>query len=135
MWDWRVLGFRTDDGFEYQLNTESHKRMIDFASANNIQYLLIDADWYGDEFSESSDPTTTRDGVDIEECMRYATANNIGIILYLNDVGAKKFGLERVLKQFSEWGAIGVKYGFMQGGSKRRLSIPEPLSSFVPSIN
>ncbi|MDO6438978.1 glycoside hydrolase family 97 catalytic domain-containing protein [Cyclobacterium sp. 1_MG-2023] len=121
LWDWRVLGFRTDDGFEYQLNTESHKRMIDFASANNIQYLLIDADWYGDEFSESSDPTTTRDGVDIEECMRYATANNIGIILYLNDVGAKKFGLERVLKQFSEWGAIGVKYGFMQGGLEEKV--------------
>ena len=78
LWDWRVLGFRTDDGFEYQLNTESHKRMIDFASANNIQYLLIDADWYGDEFNENSDPTTTRDGVDIEECMRYASENNMG---------------------------------------------------------
>ncbi len=51
MWDWRVWGYQTDDGFEYGLNTESHKRFIDFAADNNIQYLLIDADWYGEEFS------------------------------------------------------------------------------------
>jgi len=104
-----------DDGFEYGLNTISHKRFIDFASENNIQYLLIDADWYGSEFSETSDPTSSREGVDIVECMRYAKDKNVGVILYLNDVGAKKFGLERVLKQFAEWGAVGVKYGFMRG--------------------
>ncbi len=121
MWDWRVWGYTAADGFEYGLNTISHKRFIDFAADNNIQYLLIDADWYGSEFSEESDPTTTRDGVNIVECMAYAKEKNIGVILYLNDVGAKKFGLERVLKQFSEWGAAGVKYGFMQGSWKEKV--------------
>ena len=115
MWDWRVWGYKTDDGFEYGLNTISHKRFIDFAAQNNIQYLLIDADWYGNEFNENSDPTSSRDGVDIIECMRYAKEKDVGVILYLNDVGAKKFGLERVLKQFADWGAKGVKYGFMRG--------------------
>ena len=115
MWDWRVWGYKAKDGFEYGLNTVSHKRLIDFASANNIQYLLIDADWYGDEFSENSDPTSSREGVNILECMAYAKKKNVGIILYLNDIGAKKFGLERVLKQFADWGAVGVKYGFMSG--------------------
>ncbi|AKP53182.1 glycoside hydrolase family 97 protein [Cyclobacterium amurskyense] len=121
LWDWRVLGYKAADGFEYELNTASHKRMIDFAAENNIQYLLIDADWYGDEFNENSDPTTTREGIDIVACMQYAADKNIGIILYLNDVGAKKFGLERVLKQFSEWGAVGVKYGFMKGGPEEKV--------------
>jgi len=121
MWDWRVWGYTAADGFEYGLNTISHKRFIDFAADNNIQYLLIDADWYGSEFSEESDPTTTRDGVNIVECMAYAKEKNIGIILYLNDVGAKKFGLERVLKQFSDWGAAGVKYGFMRGSWKEKV--------------
>ena len=115
LWDWRVWGYKTKDGFEYGLNTISHKRFIDFAAKNNIQYLLIDADWYGDEFNEHSDPTTYKKGIDIEECMRYAKEKGVGVILYLNDIGAKQFGLERVLKQFSEWGAIGVKYGFMRG--------------------
>jgi|APSaa5957512622_1039677.scaffolds.fasta_scaffold16920_2 hypothetical protein len=121
MWDWRVWGYQAADGFEYGLNTESHKRFIDFASENNIQYLLIDADWYGSEFSESSDPTSARKEVDIIECMRFARDRNVGVILYLNDVGAKKFGLERVLKQFSEWGAVGVKYGFMRGTAHEKV--------------
>lgn len=115
MWDWRVWGYRADDGFEYGLNTESHKRFIDFAAENNVQYLLMDADWYGAEFDENSDPTSSGSLVDIEENMRYAKEKGVGIFLYLNDVGAKKFGLERVLKQFADWGASGVKYGFMTG--------------------
>ncbi len=122
MWDWRVWGYKTEDGFEYELNTKSHKRFIDFAAENNIQHLLIDADWYGPEFSDESDPTTTRKGVDIEECMRYANENGVGVILYLNDVGARKFGLERILKQFSDWGASGVKYGFMRGSWKDKVA-------------
>jgi len=121
LWDWRVWGYRAQDGFEYGLNTKSHKRLIDFASENNIQYLLIDADWYGSEFSETSDPTTSREGVDIVDCMQHAKSKNIGVILYLNDIGARKFGLERVLEQFSEWGASGVKYGFMRGSPEEKV--------------
>ncbi|TLX71269.1 glycoside hydrolase family 97 protein [Labilibacter sediminis] len=121
LWDWRVWGYKAADGFEYGLNTVSHKRMIDFASENNIQYLLIDADWYGEEFNENSDPTSSRKGINIEECMRYAKVKDVGIILYLNDIGAKKFGLERVLKQFSDWGAVGVKYGFMTGSKEDKV--------------
>lgn len=121
LWDWRVWGYKAQDDYEYGLNTESHKRLIDFASESNIQYLLIDADWYGEEFSESSDPTSAREGIKIEECMKYASAKDVGIILYLNDVGAKKFGLERILKQFSEWGVVGVKYGFMTGSLEDKV--------------
>ncbi len=121
LWDWRVWGYKAADGFTYGLNSFSHKRFIDFASENNIQYLLIDADWYGAEFSESSDPTSAREGINIEECMAYARKKDVGVILYLNDVGAKKFGLERVLKQFSEWGAVGVKYGFMSGTPEEKV--------------
>lgn len=121
LWDWRVWGYVSGDGYEYGLNTISHKRFVDFAAKNNIQYLLIDADWYGSEFSKSSDPTSSREGINIEDCLQYAKSKNVGIILYLNDVGAKQFGLERVLKQFSEWGAIGVKYGFMQGDAEEKV--------------
>jgi len=121
MWDWRVWGYKTEDGFEYGLNTESHKKFIDFAAENNVQYLLMDADWYGAEFSEDSDPTSSGKLVDIEENMSYAKERGIGIFLYLNDVGARKFGLERVLKQFADWGAAGVKYGFMRGSWEEKV--------------
>ncbi|WP_282135167.1 glycoside hydrolase family 97 protein [Seonamhaeicola maritimus] len=121
LWDWRIAGYEAEDGFVYGLNTVTHKRMIDFAANNNIQYLLIDADWYGEEFDENSDPTSSGQHVNIEECMSYAKDKGIGVILYLNDIGAKKFGLERVLKQFSDWGAVGVKYGFMSGKGEAKV--------------
>ena len=121
MWDWRAWGFTAPDGFTYGLNTVSHKRHIDFAAENNIQLLLMDADWYGPEFSENSDPTKSSKEIDIEENMRYAKEKGVGIILYLNDVGAQKFGLERVLKQFYEWGASGIKYGFMRASGQEKV--------------
>jgi hypothetical protein len=113
VWDWRVWGYKNKEGFRYDLDTKSHKRLIDFAAKNNIKYLLMDADWYGPEFSKNSDPTTANNKINIEENMVYAKNKGVGIILYLNDVGAKKNGLESVLKQFSDWGASGIKYGFM----------------------
>jgi alpha-glucosidase len=121
MWDWRVWGYTAPDGFVYGLNTPSHKRLIDFASENNIDFLLMDADWYGPEFSENSDPTKSNSQIIIEENMKYAKEKGVGIILYLNDVGANKFGLERVLKQFSDWGAAGVKYGFMVASGQQKV--------------
>ena len=121
MWDWRVWGYTAPDGFKYGLNTISHKRFIDFAAENNIDFLLMDADWYGPEFSKDSDPTQSSGEIDINENFRYAKIKGIGIILYLNDIGAKKFGLERVLKQFHDWGAAGVKYGFMTGQGQAKV--------------
>jgi alpha-glucosidase len=121
MWDWRAWGYTAPDGFTYGLNTPSHKRFIDFAAENNVQSLLMDADWYGPEFSEDSDPTMSNKEIDIEENMQYARKKGIGIILYLNDLGARKFGLERVLKQFHEWGASGIKYGFMRAQGQEKV--------------
>ena len=121
MWDWRVWGYKTAKGFEYGLNTTSQLRLIDFAAKNNIQYLLMDADWYGAEFSEESDPTSANKNINIHKNFSYANEKGIGIILYLNDVGAKKFGLERILKQFADWGASGVKYGFMKGVNQEKV--------------
>ncbi|MBI9016973.1 MAG: glycoside hydrolase family 97 catalytic domain-containing protein [Phycisphaerae bacterium] len=111
-WDWRAWGHKADDGFTYDLDMDSWKRFVDLAAESGIPYLLIDADWYGKEFSQDSDPTTTDKGV--PALVKYANSKNIGVFLYLNDVGAKKYGLEKVLKAYADWGAIGIKYGFMR---------------------
>lgn len=121
VWDWRVWGYETEDRFKYGLNTESHKRLIDFAAENKVRYLLMDADWYGPEFSKDADPTSANNQINIEENMAYAKSKGVGVILYLNDIGAKKFGLEKILKQFSDWGAAGVKYGFMTSTGQEKV--------------
>lgn len=44
----------------------------------------------------------------------------MGIWLYLNDVGGRNYPLEETLKQYGEWGAAGVKYGFMAGNPEEK---------------
>jgi len=110
-WDWRAWGHQVD-GFTYDLNRKSWDCFVDFAAKKSIPYLLLDADWYGPEFEANSDPATPEK--DVPAFIRYANSKGIGTFLYLNDVGAKKYGLERILKQFAEWGAVGIKYGFMK---------------------
>ena len=121
MWDWRVWGYTAPDGFGYGLNTVSHKRFVDFAAKHKIRYMLLDADWYGPEFDKHSDPTRARKGIDIEDFMAYAHNKGVDVILYLNDVGARKYGLDTILSRFRQWGAAGVKYGFMRGQGQEKV--------------
>ena len=110
-WDWRAAGHKAD-AFTYELSMPSWKRFVDLAATSGIPYLLLDANWYGPEFSKDSDPTNTEK--DVPALIRYAKSKGVGVFLYLNDVGAMKYGLDRVLRSFSQWGAVGVKYGFMR---------------------
>ena len=56
MWDWRNHGALADDGFEYGISTESYIRYIDFAAEYGVDYVMVDAEWYGPERDLKSDP-------------------------------------------------------------------------------
>lgn len=114
VWDWRING-AVADGFKYEMSLPSWKRMVDFASENNIRYLVLDADWYGPEFGKDSDPTKGGKVQQVRQIIAHGQAKGVGVWLYLNDVGGRNFPLEQTLKQYGDWGAAGVKYGFMKG--------------------
>ncbi len=114
VWDWRIAGAQMD-GFTYDMSLPSWKKMVDFASANHMRYLALDADWYGPEFGKDSDPLKGGKVAQVHEIIRYGKTKNVGIWLYLNDVGGRRFPIEQTLKQYSDWGAAGIKYGFMSG--------------------
>jgi alpha-glucosidase len=114
VWDWRINGAQVD-GFKYAMSLPSWKRMVDFAKENNIKHLVLDADWYGPEFGKGSDPTKGGKVEQVRELLAYGKTHDVGIWLYLNDVGGRHYPLEQTLKQYGEWGAAGVKYGFMNG--------------------
>lgn len=114
VWDWRIAGAQVD-GFKYDMSLPSWKRMVDFASENNICYLALDADWYGPEFGDDSDPLKGGKVAQVHEIIRYGKTKNVGVWLYLNDVGGRKFPIDLTLKQYGDWGAAGIKYGFMSG--------------------
>lgn len=113
-WDWRIDGAKVD-GFHYGMNYDSWVRMIDFSSANGIQHLVLDANWYGPEFDHDSDPVKGDKANDVKRIIAYGKTKKVGVWLYLNDVGGRRFPLEETLAHYGEWGAAGVKYGFMEG--------------------
>lgn len=119
VWDWRINGAKVD-GFKYEMSLPSWKRMVDFAAENRIPHLVLDANWYGPEFGHDSDPVKGGKVDQVREIIAYGKTKNVGVWLYLNDVGGRKFPLEETLKQYGEWGAAGVKYGFMNGSPEEK---------------
>lgn len=144
-WDWRAWGATTKDGFKYELDMKSWRRFIDFASENNVSYLVLDANWYGPEFEASSDPRTSRDHlviqpdmtkpqiirkpapadweepIDVPALIRYAKQRDVGIILYFNDIARFNYPFEEVLALYQKWGAAGIKYGFMKAKGQQKV--------------
>ena len=125
MWDWRAHGAHADDGFEYGLNTESYIRFIDFASEAGVEYLLIDAEWYGPERSSKSDPKTPIADIDIEKICAYAQTKGVGVWLYVNTKALQAFDVDATLKLYHDWGVVGIKQGF--SSSEHRDAIEHDL--------
>lgn len=119
VWDWRIDG-AIWEGFKYTMSYPSWVRMVDFAAEAGFKYLVLDANWYGPEFEAESDPTKGDKAKDVRRIIAYGKEKGVGIWLYLNDVGGRKFPIEETLKQYGEWGAAGVKYGFMKGTQEEK---------------
>ncbi|MDR0393642.1 MAG: glycoside hydrolase family 97 N-terminal domain-containing protein, partial [Tannerella sp.] len=120
VWDWRINGAVTDDGFRYTMSYPSWVRMIDFAAEQGFSYLVLDADWYGPEHEAESNPLAGNKTEDVKRIIRYGKEKGIGVWLYLNDVGGRKYPIEETLKQYGTWGAAGIKYGFMTGTPREK---------------
>ena len=107
------------------LSTKGATACVDFAAKHNLQYVELDAGWYGPENSDSSDATTVTldtarsDGpLDLPYIIDYAAERGIGIILYVNR-RALESQLDEILPLYKSWGVKGVKYGFVQTGSQQ----------------
>ncbi len=121
MWDWRIHGAHADDGFEYGLTTESYIRYIDFAAENNVQYVMIDAEWYGPERDPKSDPKTFLPQIDIPKICAHAKNKGVGIWLYVNTIGLEQYNIDETFKLFKKWGVVGIKQGFLNGATRNHI--------------
>lgn len=119
VWDWRVNGAKVD-GFKYTMSYPTWVRLVDFAAENGFGFLVLDANWYGKEFARESNPTTGGYAADARKLIGYAREKNVGVWLYLNDVGGRSYPIAETLKAYHEWGAAGVKYGFMAGSGENK---------------
>lgn len=114
LWDWRIDGAIWQD-YRYRMNYDSWTRMIDFAAEQGFSALVLDANWYGPEFAKDSDPVKGDKARDVQRIIQYGKQKGVGVWLYLNDVAGSNYPIEQTLEQYEQWGAAGVKYGFMGG--------------------
>ena len=125
LWDWRVWGHQAKDGFTYEPGINSWRRFIDFATEHDISYLLVDANWYGPEHSTLSDPFQGGKAAQVKQALDYGKEKGVGLILYLNDKASVNFNIEDIAKAYSDWGAVGIKYGFMRGRNQEKVQKTE----------
>ena len=92
---------------------------VDFCVDRGLQYIELDAGWYGPEMKMSSSALKvleTRD-IDMPGLCHYAKSKGIGVWVYVNQRALYQ-ELDRILPLYEKWGISGIKFGFVQIGSQ-----------------
>ncbi|REA60930.1 alpha-glucosidase [Dyadobacter luteus] len=102
------------------LTTKDAKACVDFAALHNLQYVHLDAGWYGPEMKVASDASKVSAERDLamQELIAYANDKGIGIMIYVNQ-RALLNQIDTLFPLYQKWGIKGVKFGFVQIGSNR----------------
>lgn len=102
-----------------RLNKAAILRSVDFCADFGIEYVELDAGWYGPEGKLESDArrvSAERDFT-IPEVCEYARNKGVGVWLYVNQRALSR-QLDELLPLYREWGVKGIKFGFVQVGSQ-----------------
>ena len=102
------------------LTTGEAKACVDFAADHGLQYVHLDAGWYGPEVKMDADATKVAENRDLQmqELVNYAAAKGIGVMVYVNQ-RALANQLDELFPLYQRWGIKAVKFGFVQIGSNR----------------
>ena len=92
---------------------------MDFAAERGLQYIELDAGWYGPEMFMNSDATKVAEGKDLDfkALCDYAATKGIGVWVYVNQRALIQ-QLDDILPLYKKWGIKGIKFGFVQVGNQ-----------------
>jgi len=108
-WDWWNAWNIKGVDFEAGINNDTYKYYIDFASANHIEYVILDEGW---AVKYANDLNQVVPEIDLEELVAYGKDRGVGIILWAGYWPFAK-DMENVCRHFSEMGVKGFKVDFM----------------------
>ena len=108
---------------DMSITKEGSFAIIDLAEKLGLDYLEIDAGWYGDERKMKSDATTvtpsrsrgTFTKKDLLDVISHARSKGLGVILYVNRRALEQ-QIDELLPLFRKWGVAGIKFGFVNVG-------------------
>ena len=106
-----------------RLDMKTCMEAVDFCVDRGLQYIELDANWYGPEKNMSSSAlrvAANRD-IDMSKLCQYAKSKGIGVWLYVNQRDLYK-ELAQILPLYEMWGISGIKFGFVRVGSQQWTS-------------
>jgi alpha-glucosidase len=106
-WDWWNDMNISHVDFKSGMNTQTYKYYIDFASANKISYIIIDAGW-----SEALDLTKVLSAINLQGILDYGKQKNVGVILWATWYAVTQ-QMDKVFPLYSKMGVKGFKIDFV----------------------
>ena len=115
-WDW-WNGGRIESVPDSGMNTATFMAFIDFAAANDLQYVMIDEGWYqgaggGGVVRPGADVTRHVPEVDVPRLVAYGRERGVGVLLWVNWRALDR-QFDAALDQYQAWGVAGIKVDFM----------------------
>jgi alpha-glucosidase len=115
-WDWWNNWNISNVDFKSGINTETYKYYIDFASKNNIEYVIMDEGW-----SEHNNLMKVADVIDLTELLSYAKSKNVDIILWASWLAVNK-DMEKAFKKYADLGVKGFKIDFLDRDDQKMVN-------------
>jgi alpha-glucosidase len=115
-WDWWNDMNISHVDFKAGMNTQTYKYYIDFASANKIPYIIIDAGW-----SKELDLTITSPEINLQEILDYGKQKNVGVILWATWYAVTQ-QMDNVFPLYSKMGVKGFKIDFVDRDDQKAVT-------------
>lgn len=106
-WDWWNNWNISHVDFKAGINTATYKYYIDFASANKVKYIVMDAGWSSEMDLQKISPE-----INLEEIVNYGRQKNVGVILWASWYAVLK-QMDIVFPLYSKLGIKGLKIDFI----------------------
>jgi alpha-glucosidase len=111
-WDWWNGPSVPNVPWKAGMNDETFRYFIDFAAEFGLEYVLIDAGWYGDHRDGEADITKSIPEMDIPGLVAYAKAKNVRLMVWLNWEAVRE-QMDVAFPLYEKWGLAGVKVDYM----------------------
>jgi alpha-glucosidase len=111
-WDWWNGPVVPNVPWKAGMNDETFRHFIDFAAEFGLEYVLIDAGWYGDHRDGGADITQAVPEMDMPGLAAYAKGKNVGLLVWLNWEPTRE-QMDVAFPLYEKWGLAGVKIDYM----------------------
>lgn len=133
-WDWWSSRTVKSGDFEGGMNNQTMKYYIDFAHDFGLEYMLVDAGWYGDNRDPGEDVTTTIDEINIPELVHYSSEKDVDLILWLNYEHLLP-KVDEAFALYNDWGIKGVKIDYMDRDDQEMVELYEKMVKTAAKYN